>query len=197
MLIWNNNRRLGIFLDQIEDKLQSLPGTSVIYPQINAYFQPKALNWPKYDIDFESKMCQSLIKHQCKVEEAKIIWQTGSVGSHKTVAVWWSIYDEIVNSKQWPHLLEAGLYSRTVPTLVLPMLISNETDERLKAIIGALALTIAKEQRIKRIEILSQEENLKPAYDREIENEPHINWHPQERPEWLLFEIEVWIIFRS
>ncbi|XP_031621557.1 uncharacterized protein LOC116339677 [Contarinia nasturtii] len=190
LLIWNNNRRLGMFLDQVESQLQSLPRTSIAYPHINVYLHPKPKNWSKYDIDFRSKVHQSLDEYKSKVEEAKTLFQTGRIDSHKTAQDLWSIYDKIVNSEQWPHLLDAGLYPRTVPTMVLPMLISNETDNRLKMIIGALALTIAKEQRQKRIEIFSQDPQLKPAYEREIENDPHVNWKPHQRPEWLLFEIE-------
>lgn len=57
-------------------------------------------------------------------------------------------------------------------------------------IIGALAITIAKEQREKRIKALEHRPDSEVALEKEKENEPYKNWKPCEYPEWLLFEIE-------
>lgn len=99
-------------------------------------------------------------------------------------------YDEIVNSIDKKHLIDAGMYPRMVPSLVLPKIASEETNPRLKSIIGALAMHIADEQRDRRIESYKKQAQMQPVMEQELENEPHVNWKPCDYPEWLLFEIE-------
>lgn len=81
------------------------------------------------------------------------------------------------------------MYPRAVPSFVLPEIVSKNNGQ-LKTVIGALAITIAFEQRQKRIDIFAQHNQFKAAMQKEKENKSHVNWKPCDYPEWLLFEIE-------
>ncbi|XP_055310983.1 uncharacterized protein LOC129573873 [Sitodiplosis mosellana] len=187
--IWNNNRKLGIFVDNVQQTLISLNGSiSIQLPFFQALTVPKTINWEKYAINFKQKMCERIGDFPNEIKEAKQIW-FGTKQPNKSSDEWWSIYKKIVNGLNSQHLIKAGMYPRAVPSLVVPQITSKGNSD-LKAIVGALAITIAHEQREKRIEIYSQQEQLKVALEKEIENKPHENWKPCDYPAWLLFEIE-------
>lgn len=87
------------------------------------------------------------------------------------------------------------MFPRIIPSLVLPEIASKQANA-IKPIIGALAISIAHEQREKRIEIYSNQEQFRVAMEREKENKPHENWKPSKLPEWLLYEIETNVTIR-
>lgn len=185
--IWNNNRKLVEFIDAVQTAFTSINGSiRSQLPVFRPLSFPKPINWEKFEIDFKWKMCEQIDEFQEKIEEAKNIWYENTAPT-KTSNEWWSIYERIVNGLNSCHLIKAGVYPRAVPSLVLPQIASNEEND-LKAVIGALARTIAHEQRIKRIEIYSQQDQFR--MEKETENQPHVNWKPCDFPEWLLFEIE-------
>lgn len=190
---WHENYRLHIFLEHVADKLNSLGAqNSIRYPQIDMPMNVPKVNRSelKYEIDWNYKISKmSLNKFKKIINEAQNVWETGQVDLNKSATQWWTIYKRIASFKS-QHLIDAGLFPRLVPTLILPKLLTNETDNRLKMIIGAWAISMANEQRHNRIEAFARHPQLTPDYDREIKNEPHTNWRPCEYPEWLLFEIE-------
>lgn len=194
---WNNNRKLDIFIRQVTSKLHQFSSVPPnICPNIEEFVTPEPRNWSKYEIDLKSKLDQSLEEYKDVIETARSIWEKvpsvdAAVNSTQVSADdWFKCYEKISQPEISRHLIDAGMYPRNVPTMILPMLISEETDSRLKMVIGAWALAIAKEHRLNRISIYFDQPQLKPALERELENEPYVNWKPNERPEWLLFEIE-------
>lgn len=192
---WNNVCKLEIFVERVAKKLHSLSTFEPnILPKLREYVSPAEKKWSKYEINWERNLCQSLNRSKVEVERAKRIWEhlalKQSSEMNISAADWFMCYEKILHSQRMRHLIDAGMSPRNVPTMILPKLIAKETDSRLKAIIGAWALAIAKEQRLDRISIYSGQSQLKPDLERELENEPHVNWTPNEYPEWLIFEIE-------
>lgn len=187
---WDDNRKLAIFLSSVEMTLKTLTQSHIVEtPDIQPIQRIAPANWQKYEIDYKMKMCERLCDFQNEIQEARMIWQQASHTLNKSAQEWWTIYENLTNGRSSQHLIDAGLYPRTIPSLVLSQIALKE-DSELKVIIGALAVTIAHEQRQNRIAIYSQHDHLKGALDREEQNQPHINWNPSEYPEWLLFEIE-------
>lgn len=194
--IWNNNLRLENFISKVGEALNSLNGTTPIQiPHIQSLPVQKELKWSKYEIDFKQKMSESVSEFEEITEEAENIWKNkGSLT--KTANEWWSIYEEIINAPNTKHLMNAGMFPQAVPSLVLPE-ITNQENNPLKCIIGALAIKIVHEQRDKRIAFYESREQFRVAMEREVKEKPHINWNPSERPEWLLFEIEQNLTIRA
>lgn len=188
LMIWNNNLKLTNFLQEISIKLLQVNSTK-INPKNLSNVPSSIENWPKYKIDFEKKLSENVMNFEDVTADAYNYWIMNRKGN-KSACEWWSLYQKIVYSNDKKHLIDAGMTSRMVPTLILPRILCEKTNAKLRCIIGALALAMAAEQRKLRMEIYKQNPQLKPALDREIENEPHINWKPSEYPEWLLFEIE-------
>lgn len=187
---WHEIYRLDAFIDRVVNKLNSLSASiSVCCPRIDSPNNvPKPMT--KYRIDVKSKISRGLdLLDRQIIEEARNVWETGQVDSNKSAADWWTIYNGIT-SVESQHLIDAGILPRSVPTLILPKLMSNETDNRLKMIIGAWAVSIANEQRFNRISEYWRNSQLEPMLEKEIDNQPYANWKPNEYPEWLLFEIE-------
>lgn len=191
---WYNNYQLKQFVEQVEELLRSLkPISTEIHPIPNlssfAYNKPDEKNWPRYHVNFDAKMAKIPSKFTNEFNEAKIVWENKS-DSKKSSQQWWDLYNKIIEKQIEKYFIDARMHPRSVPTLVLPKLLSQNTNEKMKFTIGALAISIAKEQREKRIELLKHREQLKSNLKREEENVPHMNWNPWEYPEWLLFEIE-------
>ncbi|XP_031636747.1 uncharacterized protein LOC116349465 [Contarinia nasturtii] len=187
---WYYNHQLDRFIDQVVEKLNSLPASTFICcPKIHSNTKLPAKNWSRYKIDWTAKLSQTLDCHKKLIDEARIIWESGQNDSTKSAAEWWTIYNQIV-SKNSQHLVDGDIFPRSIPTKILPKLISNEIDHRLKWLIGAWAISIASEQRFNRISTYWQQSQQEPTLEREIDNTPYENWKPSDYPEWLLFEIE-------
>lgn len=188
---WYDYHLLNTFIDEVVSKLNSLPSsTSISCPVINANVSKiPAKNWSKYSIDWKSKLNKSLNEHHKDLEVARNVWKKSSIDSERSAADWLSTYNTVM-SHESQHLVDAGISPRLVPTLILPKLISGETDQRLKMLIGAWAISIASEQRFNRVSMLWKQPQEKPTLDRELETTPYENWKPNQYPEWLLFEIE-------
>lgn len=197
---WNYNRKLKDFCDNVQNKLSALsPFSSSAaslkgkLPNLRTYEMPSAKNWPKHEVNYTAKMIQvprEFVKH---VHEAKLIWNLKPSNSNLSSKNWWNIYESIVTVQIGEHFIDAGMH-RLTPSNVLPNIIAKQTNNDIKAIIGAMAVTIVHEQRKERINKLSRQSELKPDFDKENENKPHMNWKPSEYPEWIIFEIEVCIL---
>lgn len=190
LLQWNNNKRLNDFIDRVVIQLKQLKESrSVTLPKIIIKYPSVAENKKKFEINLEEKIRQRFKKSN-EVIEAKGVWQMEKT-SQRTSAEWLSIYDKIVNSESSKHLRDAGMYPRVVPILILPKLISDDTEPNMKAIIGASALSMAQEQQKHRDKIAeSRTISRKPVANTHKNDQPHLNWKPSAYPEWLLFEIE-------
>lgn len=195
---WYSYHQLNTFIDKVISALKSLPSpTSISCPVINASIcKIPAKNWTKYNIDWKSKLKKGLDEHHEDVEMAGNLWKNPRNDSGRSAAKWSSIYKTVM-SHESQHLVDAGISPRMVPTLILPKLLSGETDERLKKLIGAWAITIASEQRFDRMSMLWKQPQEKPSLDRELETTPYENWQPSKYPEWLLFEIEQNVTIRK
>ncbi|KAG4070074.1 hypothetical protein HA402_013734 [Bradysia odoriphaga] len=132
-------------------------------------------------------MHSSIAQFDQSLAEARHVWTSANENGSKSSDHWWSIYKEIITASSVQHLMDSGLCPRIVPSIVLPRIASDETGSGLKALFGALAISIVREQREKRIDRYSSED---PMKEREMENVPHVNWRPCDYPNWLLFEIE-------
>lgn len=192
---WYNHHLLDEFIDEVVNKLNSLStSTMITCPDIDSNIQRMpAQSWSKDQIDWKSKISENLNNHAAVIEEAREVWNTSCTISEKSAREWWIIYETIMSHNS-QHLIDAGIFPRLVPTLILPKLISNEIDKRMKMVIGAWAITIAREQRLERMselwKIVKKNPHEKPLVDREIDETPYVNWKPNKYPEWLIFEIE-------
>lgn len=194
--IWNNNRKLVEFITQVENALNLLNNSChVPLPLIHSLPAQNPGKWSKFEIDFNQKMSENVNELEKVEQEAHDIWRN-KANVMKSADEWWLIYEKIINGPGSRHLINAGMFPRSVPTLVLPEIATNGNNP-LKDVIGALAITIAHEQRDKRIQIYSQQDQFRVALENEENNRPHMNWNPSQRPEWLLFEIEQNLTIRS
>ncbi|XP_031629745.1 uncharacterized protein LOC116344981 [Contarinia nasturtii] len=200
---WNNIQKLRLFIERVEHAVNQL---SAAAPQVTLTewrneeieHKPEPRSKHQFHIDYEQKMCENVNKFVNDVNLAKHIFcrlETQAMPPlNRTAAEWWNVLKSIVTSTGTDHLVDAGLYPHWIPSLVLPRLLYNSnkkpTDENIRNIIGALAVTMSHEQRAKRVRMYEQQPQMKAALDRELENEPQINWCPIQYPEWLLFEIE-------
>lgn len=191
LVIWHNNLKLRNFLAEISTQLLQIHSDHV-NPKHFSNIASSTANRSKYEIDFEKKIAENVVNFKDDAVDARDKWimSRNDNQSDRSVSEWWALYAKIAYSNDKKHLIDAGMYPRMVPSLVLPRILCDANDETFTSIIGALALAMAQEQRSQRIEIYKHNPQLKPALDREVENEPHINWKPSEYPEWLLFEIE-------
>lgn len=189
LVIWNNNRKLQIFIKDFENCLKSLTAKTHKLPYYTSFLNTMPKDWEKFKIDFDRRVQQNLSKFGAEINEAQQLWQMKKESS-RSAKQWWCIIENVFNSENTQHLIKAGLFPRLVPTFLLQKLINAATDDRLTALIGAWAIEIAREQRDNRIQIYSQRSELKGLMSRELENKPYSNWKPCDRPEWLIFEIE-------
>lgn len=187
--IWNANRQLFNFIKNVEMRLQSLSGCSVRKSQcIMPLIKPK--RWSKMSIDFDTKLNKNYESFNEQIEEAKNIWLTNTSDSHRSASDWLKVYKKMCKSSATSHLIEAGIFPRMVPSLLLPKIMDTNLDDNLRCMIGAFGIVITREQRELRIEAYKQRSDLRAALEKEETNQPHENWLPREYPEWLLFEIE-------
>ncbi|KAG4070394.1 hypothetical protein HA402_006536 [Bradysia odoriphaga] len=191
--IWHNNHMLYNFISDVENRMSSLPasGISRTIPPYVQFGESKERKWIKFRIDVERKTIENLNAFDGAIAEATNVWVTNERDSPKSSKDWWAIIVSLMeNCDKTKHLSLGGLLPRTVPSLLLPKIVDANTDARLRALIGAFALAIAREQREKRIALYAQRPELAHDMEKELENEAHTNWMPHERPEWILFEIE-------
>lgn len=202
---WYNRDRLEKFIKNVEARLKTLPTCSGLnmLPEYDKFATPTAKNWPKFTVDVEKAIYDHLNDEQFAeiIEQAQNAWNAEDDNDMvwRSADGWWAAIQQILQPSQSLHLIRANLFPRIVPSLLLPKIIcdtdaaaaaEDADDDSLQALIGAWGLTIAQEQRKKRVEIYSNRPDLQPAMERELANEPHENWKPCERPEWLVFEIE-------
>lgn len=189
---WYKNHQLDVFIKSVETQLKSLPVSSQRRQAIELGIAKSGIAQKlyKFNIDFDAKLrnCFDALSQEV-ISQAQNTWKMITKESIRSADDWWSlIYEKISESDAIHHLMKAGIFPRMVPSLILPKIIEENTDDRLKQLIGAWAIEIAREQRRKRIELYRS--GSKAFFDKEMKNEPHTNWKPSDYPEWLLFEIE-------
>lgn len=193
LAIWYNNKKLIDFIIDVAKCLRRLPVSEVRLkpPSLSPFPVNERLSapWKKFEISIDAKIFESLDAYTDLFGCAQNVWHQKLKEIEPSNLIWDGIIT-IMNAKNLSHLVQSGLFPRIVPSLILPKLIAANTDNRLKALIGAWALAVAREQRQKRIALLSRRPELKHEMDREMENEPQMEWEPWKRPEWLIFEIE-------
>lgn len=191
-MIWSRNQTLKDFVDDVEEMIRALVPAMNPFPcpmQID-YNAPVAKKWKKYELNFDAKMKRFPNKFADEIKEARLIWNMEHHNSKKTSKQWWEIYESIVSIQIEKYFIDARMQPRPIPNLVLPKIISEDIDEGMKIIVGALAINIAREQREIRIKALENQEQLRPDLEKERANKPFDNWKPSDYPEWLIFEIE-------
>lgn len=190
--VWYANYKLNQFIEDVEKQLSSLVSSGVSRVKVEscpvAPFEPK--NWAKTSIDYDEKLHEISRPFEEEIKFAHDIWTMETNEHNYSVQQWWKIYKKMYSSGATLHLVQAGLFPRMVPSLLLPKIMEPQFDHDLKCLIGAYAMSIACEQREDRIHELSKRPELKATFDKERLNEPYENWSPHEYPEWLLFEIE-------
>ncbi|XP_031632913.1 uncharacterized protein LOC116346822 [Contarinia nasturtii] len=193
LTIWHNNHKLNEFIEEVEHRLKSLPGSGVhlLLPKYHPFVIAEPKNWAKFQLNIDEKIRENLdaFNDEATALKAHMVWENETTECCSSKE-WWDIIENILNSNRTDYLIASGLFPRIVPSWLLPKIIATDTDERLKAMIGAWAISIVHEQREQRIERYSQRPELKYEMEIENDNKPHVNWKPHERPEWLIFEIE-------
>lgn len=191
MEIWHANDELEHFIRNVGIKLKSLVGIEPenMNPCLTpAPTTPRVVNSITFNSTyFEAKILKNLSTFKQEMELAEGIWKHKRESSLSSDD-WMNICKKIQYSDETYHLIEAGIFPRLVPSLILPKIMDKNTDEKLKCIIGAFAISITREQRKNRI---------KDGLETDNESKPHDNWSPCEYPQWLLFEIEQNLTIRS
>lgn len=200
--LWKNNRKLDNFIKEIEAKLKQLqlPAANEFSPSEWPLHNVGIKSFPKYAIKFEEKLSQNFncppLDAVDDIERARCIFVEKSEENERTLADWWLIFKNLSVPSSERYLLDSGLYPRLIPSVIFPKLLEPICDKR-KFVIGAVAVMTTREQRIHRIERFEHQRQMELMLRREHENLPHDNWMPHERPEWLLFEIEMDLSIRS
>lgn len=192
LISWNNNRKLKIFINDVQVKLNTLRSRNGDITNLKSWSIDKSVrpSWTKFEIDFESKLSEDLGRYETVLEKARIVYKLNNNNVNQlTAQQWFDTFLKIAHCQSAKHLIDARMYPRLAITSVLQRLIFSN-DCRLKWLIGAFAVTLALEQRELRIATFEQLPQMAVALEREKENELHSNWLPFEYPEWLLFEIE-------
>lgn len=174
---WFRNRKLVEFTQNIDEifatELRELSSPSFDdQPQWEARdvgTQP----FPKYAIDFDTKMCSNYPQYPDEIATAQRIFVENEK-EEMTLDKYWEQFRQISTSEGDMHLVDAELYPRLVPTTVLPRILRPANAEQ-NFLIGALAVVMCREQHTMRCDDA---------------NPLHENWKPQEHPEWLLFQID-------
>lgn len=199
LTIWNNNRQLYEFIENVEKCLRSLRKND--FPMILSEYFPfsdiEDQNWTKYEIDFDEKIHQHFNTLNDIIDEAKEVWIGDEQKPSRSAMDWWTIIEDTWNFYTTKYLIQTGLFPRLTPSLLLSKLLATDVDKNLKYLAGAWAVTIAHEQREKRITMYSKRPELQATMEREIENKLHANWKPHKRPEWLIFEVEQNVTIRE
>lgn len=91
---------------------------------------------------------------------------------------------------------EIMLKSKNTRTVILYIylnfvLVSSVEDWKWASDYETKWVITTREQRTQRIRRFEHQPQMELSLRHEYENQPHVNWMPQERPEWLLFEIEM------
>lgn len=61
--IWNDNRKLEIFIEKVQTTLYNLNASIFVQtPQFNSLAFPTPLKWQQFEIDFKKKMCENVDK---------------------------------------------------------------------------------------------------------------------------------------
>lgn len=183
---WNRNRKLRNFTKRIGEiftsKLQdrsSLPFTN--QPEWSVHIAD-AQQLSKFAIDFDDKMCQDFAQHSDDIALARRIF-VEKADEKRTLEQLWESFRQISVPRSLEHLVLSDLYPRLVPTTVFPLLLSTKNVYQ-RNLIGALAVMTCRAQRAMR--------NARVQVNTALEkNSLHENWQPHQRPEWLLFEIEM------
>ncbi|XP_055325640.1 uncharacterized protein LOC129579505 [Sitodiplosis mosellana] len=191
---WYANDELYNFIKEVQSRIRTLNGIGSV--QVHPCLAPTSTPETRCQtlIDFKAKMRkafeQSSEEEKQQIEEAKNTWQ-GKAFSLYSALDWWTIYTNIFeNSIETSHLVQAGIFPRMAPSLLLPKLTDSNVDDDQRFLIGAFGLAIAREQRENRMDAYLKRPESQAALDREMDNIPYENWSPHEYPEWLLFEIE-------
>lgn len=192
--IWNNNSKLLPFTEKVEAKLRDLNGMSQFSTVQWPLFDVGLKTFPNFAIDFEEKLSRNFESpppgFEGDIERAQEIFYDKIADDGRSLVDWWQRFLEISIPSNEMHLVHAGLYPRLTPSLVLPKLLQPICEQR-KYVIGAIAVMTTREQRTQRIKRYEHQPQMELLLRRERANEPHSIWKPYERPEWLLFEIEM------
>lgn len=191
--IWNNNSELLPFTEKVAAKLRDLNGMSLFSVVGWPLFNVGLKIFPKFAIDFEEKLSRNFQSpspgSEGEITRARKIFYD-KIEDERSLDDWWQRFLEFSIPANEMHLVHAGLYPRLTPSLVLPKLLQPICEQR-KYMIGAIAVMTTREQRTQRIRRFEHQPQMELLLRRERANEPHSIWKPHERPEWLLFEIEM------
>lgn len=202
---WHNNLELKHFTDHI-----GIVFRSKLFPLSSISFTPH-MEWkacevgtqefPKYSIDIEAKLCANYDQHVDDIATARRIFENGA-DEEGSLEQFWERFRKISTPPNETYLVDAQLYPRLVPTIILPRILPPRHDEphrnvEQQYLIGALAVVTCREQCQLRIARYEQQSQMEVARIRERENPLHENWRPHEHPEWLLFEIEMGLGIRT
>lgn len=191
---WYNNYKLRQFTQQIDEifslKLRPISSPSFATQPKWKWFDDGAKSFPKHAIDFDGKMCANYPQHAEDIAVARRIFENGAEEEFT-----WTRFRRISIPSTEVYLVDAQLYPRLVPTIMLPRILPPRKGQRSvnveqQYMIGALAVVMCRDKRALRISRFEKQTQMEVKWQREQQNPLHSNWRPMQNPEWLLFEIE-------
>jgi hypothetical protein len=155
------------------------------------YFEDLKESWTAYH---QIKKVNKALDYPLLIEILKL----AEIKLQKSITDYWSKTKQTFGPKDAISnaLNDSDLWPRIVPIKLLKYLIFKEEqqiqfDEQYRSLIGANGVLWVLHQRMHRcIALAEQGESMQNALKKELNNVPHENWSPSERPEWLLFEID-------
>lgn len=195
---WYQRGELDMFIQKVRNRLKTLSSKdNVDVPKYDPFVKPDANNWTKtkFNIDVEKKICdhfndefvnlKELVNRTWNMDKDVAMEDENGVAmevDESSAELWLKKIEQVLEPPQSQHLIQAGLFPRTVPSLLLPKIIDQNTNKDMKALIGTWAMAIAREQRESRIKLYSNRSELQAIKEREMANQPHSNWKPCEQP---------------
>lgn len=200
--MWYENRQLKLFLAQVCNKMLELSHQSTeLEDDLKEfmYNSNRRDSLPKYKINFLDKIHRNFNENvqANEIRSAELLFEKGKHdGEVQDVNAWWQRIKELSLPIEEKYLEAANIYTRLVPTLILPQMLSS-TNLKQKKMIGALGVLFSLDQRAARLTSLEQQQpQMEIALRREREEIPFSNWLPCVYPQWLLFEIEMNVTIR-
>lgn len=108
-----------------------------------------AISFRKHKINFEKKLSRNFVSPEIKsdTEQARFLYvDKGEDKNGRTLAEWRQRFKDISISPRDKHLVHSGLFSRLVPSLVLPKLLQPICVQQ-KHVRGAIAVLMTRKAR--------------------------------------------------
>ncbi|EFC40056.1 predicted protein [Naegleria gruberi] len=194
------NYQLHTYLEKLQVMVNNLPSYTIpsrfplIFKQIqDCPCKPKWTFLVDY-FDQLNNLSSNIIEFSTRV------FETGQVDDN--VEILYMEMEDLIQKVLHPNdnttnqaLYIAGLWPRVTKTNILKLLLDDQTNQKLKNLVGCYGVLITLLQRAERLKALEYSK-MTTLHSRELENKGHENWKPSDHPYWLILEIEMNIMIR-